>query len=135
MSMLLWPSNLVPNSQQFFPVFNTRKFKSPFTGSSQTLEFPACFWQCQLSFKHLDRDQLRALETFVLQLRGAAGRFQLGDQANAEPTGAAEGSPVVDGAGQTGGLLTIQGCTKNQNFLLAGDYITVNNELLSKLIK
>ncbi|MET4696089.1 hypothetical protein [Endozoicomonas lisbonensis] len=129
MSTLTWPQNLIPNSQQFFPVFTTRKFPSPFTGTNQTLEFPACSWNCQLTFKNLDREELRQLETFLIQLRGAAGRFRIGDQTNAEPRGLAEGTPVVDSANQTGGLLKIKGCTPNQNFLLAGDYITVNNEL------
>ena len=129
MTTLTWPTNLKPNSQQFFPVFTTRKFNSPFTGSSQTMEYPSCSWNCQLAFKNLDRTELRQLETFLIQLRGAAGRFRIGDHANAEPLGLAGGKPVVDGASQNGGTLKIKGCTQNKNFLLAGDYITVNNEL------
>ena len=129
MSILTWPARLIPKSQQFYPVFTTRQFKSPFTGAAQTMEYPACAWHCQLTFKDLDRDELRALETFLIQLRGAAGRFRIGDQANGEPRGLAVGSPVVDGGNQTGSALTISGCQPLQNFLLAGDYITVNNEL------
>ncbi len=128
-SLIAWPADLVPNSQQFYPVFNTRQFKSPFTAASQTMEFPGCAWHCQLSFKNLDRDELRTLETFLIQLRGASGRFRIGDQANSQPRGLAQGAPVVDGANQTGSALTVSGCTPNQNFLLVGDYITVNDEL------
>ena len=93
------------------------------------MEFPACAWHCQLSFKNLSREELRQLETFIIQLRGAAGRFRIGDQANSQPRGLAQGAPVVDGASQTGSILNIRGCTANQNFLKVGDYITVNNEL------
>ncbi len=129
MSTLVWPSTLVPNSQQFYPVFVTRQFKSPFTGNSQTMEFPACSWHCQLTFKNLDRDELRALETFLIQLRGASGRFRIGDQANINPRGLAGGVPVVDGSGQTGSVLKVRECSPNQAFLKVGDYITVNDEL------
>ena len=128
-SILTWPASLIPSSQQFYLTFTTRQFKSPFTNASQTMEFPANAWQCQLSFKNLNRDELRELEVFLIQLRGAAGRFKIGDQANTEPRGQAQGTPMVDGANQTGSLLKVRGCTVNQNFLKVGDYITVNNEL------
>ena len=128
-SILIWPADLIPSSQQYYLTFTTRQFKSPFTNASQTMEFPASAWQCQLTFTNLKRDQLRELEVFLIQLRGAAGRFRLGDQANAEPRGLAQGTPVVDGANQTGSVLNIRGCTASQDFLKVGDYITVNNEL------
>ena len=129
MTSLTWPTDLVPNSQQFYPIFTTRQFKSPFTGASQTMEFPSCVWMCQLSFKNLNRDEMRELEVFLIQLRGAAGRFRLGDQANTQPRGLAQGAAIVEGSNQTGSVLNIRGCTANQNFLKVGDYITVNNEL------
>lgn len=128
-SILSWPTELKPNQQQFFATYTTRQFKSPFTGTSQTSPFPACHWNASLTLNNLTREQLRDLEVFLLQLRGAAGRFKMGDHAYAEPRGAAEGIPVIDGAGQYGSVLTIRGCTPNQNFLMVGDYITINNEL------
>ncbi|WP_299733838.1 hypothetical protein [uncultured Endozoicomonas sp.] len=129
MAILKWPADLKPKQQQFYAIYTTRQFKSPFTGTSQTSPFPACHWNASLTLNNLDRDELRDLEVFLLQLRGAAGRFRIGDQANAEPRGLAQGTPVIDGAGQYGGVLNIRGCTPNQNFLMVGDYITINDEL------
>lgn len=128
-TVINWPVELKPNQQQFFAKYTTRQFKSPFTGASQTSPFPACHWNASLTLNNLTREQLRALEIFLLQLRGAAGRFKIGDHANPEPRGLAQGTPVVNGAQQYGGALEIRGCTPNQNFLMMGDYITVNNEL------
>ena len=127
--VLTWPVHLEPNEQEFWPAFKTLQFESPFTGASQTLEFPACTWQASLVFRNLPREKQRDLEVFLLQLRGAAGRVKLGDHVWRQPRGLAGGAPVVDGANQTGGLLKIRGCTPSQNFLMVGDYITVNNEL------
>lgn len=128
-SLLPWPADLKPSSQQFYASFTTRQFKSPFTGNSQTSPFPACNWNASLTLNNLGRDQLRNLEVFLLQLRGAAGRFKIGDHAYSEPRGLADGLPVVDGAGQYGGALKISGCKANQKFLIVGDYITINDEL------
>lgn len=128
-SIPTWPAELEPQQQQFFATYTTRQFKSPFTGTSQTSPFPACHWNASLTINNLTRDRLRTLEVFLLQLRGAAGRFRIGDQAYNEPRGLAQGTPVVDGSGQYGGALKITGCTPNQNFMRVGDYITVNHEL------
>ena len=127
MSTLIWPADLRPNEQQFHLLFTTRQFKSPFTGNAQTMEFPAVGWTCRLNLKRLNKDQVRMLELFLIQLRGAAGRFRIGDQYH-KNRGLAEGAPQINGANQVGARLDITGCKPNQNFLLAGDYITVNNE-------
>jgi hypothetical protein len=40
------------------------------------------------------------------------------------------GTPQVKGAGQTGGTLNIDGCTASvTNWMMAGDYFSVNSEL------
>ena len=61
---------------------------------------------------------------FLVSLRGQFGTFTLGDPTGASPRGSAGGTPLVNGASQTGGTLNIDGCTASQTgWLKAGDYI------------
>jgi hypothetical protein len=72
-------------------------------------------------------DALRAL---LLQLRGGANRLLIYDLAQPTFRGTGGGSPVVNGAGQSGGSLAISGCTPNvTNWALPGDKFSVNGEL------
>jgi len=125
----VWPRALQPSESEFWPWFNTKVFESPFSRAGQVLEYPGCVWRAQLVFRNLDRDLLRQMEVFTLQLRGAANRVRLGDPVFDEPRGPAEGTPLVDGSGQDGVTLRILGCTPEQLFLATGDYFTVGDEL------
>ena len=125
----VWPASLEPNDVEFWPQWHTKTFESPFTRAAQVLEYPGCVWKAQLTFSNLERMRQKAMEIFLLQLRGAANRVRLGDFVFDEPVGPGEGSPVVDMDNQTGSVLRIIGCEPELLFLVAGDYFTVNDEL------
>ena len=65
--------------------------------------------------------------SFLLSLKGQRGTFLMGDPNCATPRGSASstaGTPVVNGADQTGDSLAIDGLPVSENgYLLAGDYI------------
>lgn len=109
----------------------TQTFTSPFTNGEQTAQMPGSErWVSSLAFNSLTRLESRLLEAFLVACRGAGGRFYLWNHARENPLGAAGGNPVVDGAGNYGGLLATRGWTPNTaGILLAGDYIGVNNEV------
>ena len=61
---------------------------------------------------------------FLLSLNGMAGSFLLGDPLGATASGNLGGTPLVNGANQTGASLSIDGCSNSiTNWLKAGDYI------------
>jgi len=76
---------------------------------------------------------------FLLRLRGSYGTFLLGDPSSATPRGSAAteaGTPVVNGAGQTGDFLDIDGLPVSTNgYLKAGDYIQLGTGSTATLHK
>jgi len=120
--MLTFPSDIFPTECDWRLVPRTQVFSNPFNGSVQTLSLPGAYWQAQLSFANLSRDQGARLHALITQLRGPSGRIQLWDHAFASPRGNAGGNPVIDGAGQVGGQIAIRGCTPSSLFLKTGDY-------------
>jgi len=120
--MLTFPSDIFPTECDWRLVPRTQVFSNPFNGSVQTLSLPGAYWQAQLSFANLSRDQGARLHALITQLRAPSGRIQLWDHAFASPRGPAGGNPVIDGAGQVGGQIAIRGCAPSSLFLKTGDY-------------
>lgn len=103
---------------------------SPFTGQTQTQVNPgADLWTGSLSFPPMCQADADLLASFMLELRGMANAFQLGDPMKAVPAGSPLGSPVVntgaaDAAGST--VLHTSGWdASTAGHLLPGDYIQV----------
>ncbi len=127
--MSAFPS-IIPSSVEWSLISNTQSFRSPMDGSVQTLENAGSRWRALLRFKNLSDSDGRTLLAFMVALRGEAGRFTLYDHSHPNPAGIATGSPLVNGASQTGGTLITDGWTNSVTGILkAGDYIGVNGEL------
>jgi hypothetical protein len=61
---------------------------------------------------------------FLLSLKGPVGTFLLGDPICKTAQGSLGGTPLVNGASQTGGILNIDSCTASvTNWVKAGDYL------------
>ena len=104
MAALEWPEDVCPASLTWRPESNTKTFRSPFNGASQTVRFPGTRWVCSLTFNNLSDEKSRRIDSLA-------------------------GSPLVDGANQTGTELHSKGWTAGMVVLRQGDYITVNDEL------
>lgn len=114
----------------FSLVANTQTFQSPLNKTTQTSELPGARWMAALDFNSLTERDARLLKAFLAQLRGAAGRFYLGDLSYRGPRGTAAGAGLVKGASQSGGSIVTDGWTANQSGLfLPGDYVGVGGEL------
>ncbi|WP_299726863.1 hypothetical protein [uncultured Endozoicomonas sp.] len=122
-----WPSELIPQENEFYLEAVTRFFESPFTGDSQTMEVPGAKWKAKLKFSKLGAERLRLLEITLLQLRGAANRIKITDHAIARA--GVGGNATVDGAGQLGRVLMVKDATPSVEYLKTGDYFEVNGEL------
>ena len=127
MAALEWPEDVCPASLTWRPESNTKTFRSPFNGASQTVRYPGTRWVCSLTFNNLSDDKSRRLDSLIAELDGEYGRVKIHDWGRGGRTPA--GSPGVNGANQTGTELQTSGWTHGVVVLERGDYITVNDEL------
>jgi hypothetical protein len=101
--------------------------RSPFTFKEQVFSHGGQMLEAEISLPPMTRAEGEQWVSFLIKLKGMQGTFLLGDPAAATPRGSAgttPGTPVVNGAGQTGDSLTISGLPADADgYLLAGDYI------------
>jgi hypothetical protein len=128
------PSYPPPRTQQFTANDIVGMNVSPFTGQQQTLDWQSGWLEVQVSYQPLTRQQAQAWQAFLMQLRGQANVFQMGDALATSPQGSHPGTPLVNGANQTGYSLATDGWTANAtNILLPGDWIQIGYRLYKVL--
>jgi hypothetical protein len=104
--------------------------QSPFTFQTQTYDWMASILEGQVSFPPMNRYAFDAWSAFVLACRGQLNCFQMGDPRAVLPKGVATGTPVVNGASQTGYTLLTRGWTASVvGILLPGDYLQIGFRL------
>ena len=112
--------------------------QSPFTYAQQAVAHTGQRWEVDVTLPAMSRADAEQWVAFLVSLRGRLGTFTLGDPVGATPRGSAGGTPLVNGASQTGGILNIDGCTASQTgWLKAGDYIqlgTAGSATLHKVL-
>jgi len=125
---LALPTTPVAKRVRFGLMSNTTVFSSPLTKTEQVLERPGRLWMGQFDLPPMAEAEASAWQAFFLSLRGRRGTFNGYDMAKTAPRGTAPGTPLVNGASQTGYALLTKGWTINQTgILLAGDYFGVNS--------
>lgn len=113
--------------------------ESPFTFSQQVYRHQGQAWSADISLSSMKRETAEEWVAFLLRLRGSYGTFLMGDPNGSTPRGSAAsapGTPVVNGAGQTGDELAIDGLpTSRAGYLKAGDYIQLGSASSATLHK
>lgn len=113
--------------------------QSPFTFSQQVVRHAGARWSATISIPPVKRSDSEYWNSFLLRLRGQFGTFLLGDPNGATPRGSAAsaaGTPVVNGASQTGNELAIDGLPASAvSYLRAGDYIQLGSAASARLYK
>ena len=113
--------------------------QSPFTFSQQVVRHAGARWSATITIPPVKRSDSEYWNSFLLRLRGQFGTFLLGDPNGATPRGSAAsaaGTPVVNGASQTGNELAIDGLPASATgYLKAGDYIQLGSASTSRLYK
>lgn len=121
------PAQFGYSAVQWGPMTNTARVKAPWTLQDVVQVFDGAMWQGTLQVLPQTGAEARGLAAWVTSLQGARGTFLLGDPGAPAPLGSAAtapGSPVVDGAGQTGAQLALRGLPANAaGYLLEGDYL------------
>lgn len=121
-----WPSTLRPSKQSWAIVANGTSFVSPFSGATQTMGFPGSRWKTTLTFENMNDAESRLLETLIVRLNGQQHRVRLFDFGR--PVVAQKGTPLVNGAGQSGDSISTDGWAANTLVLSKGDFIQIATE-------
>jgi len=112
---------------------------SPFTFKQQVFSHPGQRWEASITIPPCKRDLAEPWVSFLLSLKGQAGTFYLNDPLCTTPQGSAStapGTPLVNGANQTGSSLNIDGLPISETgYLLPGDYIQLGSGGGSRLFK
>ena len=127
MATLTWPEGILPSNFNWYLSSNGSVFTSPWNKQSQTIRFPGSSWEATVELNALDDLESREIEAIIVEMDGPAGRIKLWDMGRFNDT--PKGNPVVNGAGQQGGVLSTSGWNANTLVMKRGDYLTVNNEL------
>lgn len=128
MTTLTLPSAPNFRSATFRLTAPTQIFRSPLSGVTQTGSLTGDRWEAAFELPPMQRAAAAAWQAFFARLRGRAGRFYAGDPLATSPRGTIAGTPLVNGASQTGSTLNIDGVT-NGTTLLEGDYIAFDTSV------
>lgn len=122
---------------QWAPMNNTARAKAPFTLRDAVQVFDGAMWTGVLTIRPHVGATGRGLSAWLTSLQGRRGTFLLGDPAADVPLGSAAttpGTPVVDGAGQTGSAVDLRGLPVSATgYLLAGDYLQIGSAATARL--
>lgn len=109
---------------------------SPFTGQQQVYKHQGQWWEAEVTLPPMKRADAEQAVAFLLKMNGVYGTFLLGDKANTAPRGVGTGTPLVNGASQTGDELITDGWTTSiTGILKAGDWIQLGEGSTTRLYK
>lgn len=127
------------SSVNFIARSSTGVTSSPFTFQTQVFQNQGKRFEADVTLAVMKREDAEQWNSFFLKLYGQFGTFLLGDPNASTPRGTASssaGTPVVNGASQTGNSLNIDGVPASQTgYLKAGDYIQLGTGTNSRLYK
>ena len=139
MAILALPASPKFSAAQFKLVTNSLHHTSSADGTTQTVLLPGPHWMLEAALPPMLRAAAEEWLAFLADLDGMTGRFFAGDPLGKTPRGVATGTPLVNGASQTGGSLITDGWTVSiTGILKKGDYIAYDTpsgvRMLHKLI-
>lgn len=109
---------------------------SPYTLERQVQRHQGQLWQLDVEYIPMLRALGEALVAALSSLNGREGTFLFGDTANIIPRGTATGSPLVNGASQTGEDLITDGWSNSiTGILKAGDWLQLGTGTTARLYK
>lgn len=124
------PSTIKPDSVKWSLSSAIGISQSPTTFQTTKYEFDGESWIVDVSYPLLTREEAAPFFAFLAALRGRNGTFLFGDTLLRESLGSPGGTPLVNGANQTGSkTLITDGWTPSTLVLKAGDFIQVDTAL------
>ncbi len=130
MATITYPSTPKPQGMAWRLLMPAQTNVSDWTGRRQTLASGRGWWECQITFPPIvTTASINPWRSFIAKARGAANDFQVPVDP-ATPQSSSTATPLVNGAGQTGRTLNTDGWPLSTTVLQAGQYVTINNQLL-----
>lgn len=107
---------------------------SDFSFAQDVYRYSGQRWEATVNLPPMKKADARAWIGWLASLNGRYGTFLMGDPEAATPQGSFGGTPLVNGASQTGAELVIDGATPSQtDWAKAGDYIQIGTGTDAKL--
>jgi len=105
--------------------------ESPFTLQAQQQDWGADRWSLNIALPPMSQADAAAWTSWLMEMRGKLNVFQMGDPLKASPAGAAQGTPVSQGANLAGArsILTRGWQPSTQAQLLVADYLQAGYRL------
>lgn len=109
---------------------------SPFTYQQQAQVHEGQMWSAEFTIAQLFTPDGENLLAMLLALNGRQGTFYLSDPTSFFPRGTPTGTPVVNGASQTGQTLTTRGWgNSSPKVLKRGDYIQLGSGTTQRIYR
>ena len=109
---------------------------SPTTFVQQIIKNQGQRWDADITLPPMKRDNAEEFLGFLLQLDGRTGTFLLSPPGSGTARGVADGTPVINGASQTGSELAIDGLSvSTTNYLKIGDWFQLGSGSTARLHK
>ena len=129
MATITYPSTPKPQGMTWRLVMPAQTNVSDWTGRRQTIASGRGWWESQISFPPIvGTTNINVWRAFLAKSRGTANDFQVPVDPTAQSSAVA--TPLVNGASQIGRTLNTDGWPLSATVLQAGQYITINNQLL-----
>jgi hypothetical protein len=128
MTNFVYPA-IIPNNTQIQLLSNTKTYISPISGSIQTIDRGGERWKISLVHRNLRGSNRAVMLAYSSKLNGQQHRIIIHNHAE-NNRGLLGGVPVINGAGQTGTAVNIDGCAASiTNWMREGDFFSINGEL------
>ena len=129
MATITYPSTPRPQGMAWRLLMPAQTNVSDWTGRRQTIASGRGWWECQIAFPPIvGTTNINAWRSFIAKSRGSANDFRVPVDPVAQSASTA--TPLVNGAGQQGRTLNTDGWPLSTTVLQAGQYVTINNQLL-----
>ena len=129
MATITYPSTPKPQGIAWRLLMPAQTNVSDWTGRRQTLASGRGWWEAQITFPPIiGTTNINAWRSFIAKSRGTANDFRVPVDPVAQSSATA--TPLVNGAGQTGRTLNTDGWPLSSTVLQAGQFVTINNQLL-----
>ena len=119
---------------QISPLNTVAVLDAPHSLKQQVQRFGGQLWSAEIELPDMPRAVAAPWTAFLLAMNGRQGTVLVGDPAATAPLGPATGTPLVDGASQTGATLATKGWSASVTGILkAGDYIQLGSGAATRL--
>lgn len=125
-----FPSTTSFVTSSFNLLWNTQTFGNGVTQQMQRKSTSGARWTATYTIRPMKRADYAEWQAFFATLQGRLNTFNAYDPNGTSPRGVGTGTPLVNGASQTGTSLITDGWTSGQTGIMKkGDYFSVNGEL------